>query len=615
MDLYASHLLFALPHPYYHRAVSILLPVVGVLLLIVAARIERNGAATLAGKFLLPSCLAVAFLVSFLKELPIILDPFALNTDDVRNEIYWLQKFRDPELFHNDLLTEFASSGLWATKGFVFIYRVAGHVVEPIMLSKLIPLVLGPLSVFYLFQIGKEIKDHVAATLIVALRLVTLWEGRVPNGMPRSFAEPLLLAFLYCLIKRKYIAVVLIIAAESLIYPPAMFISIATFLFTTLRFTQWRLTVHKDGWRALAASIVIVVALLSPSYLFGREAKIGKLVTRAEAQNMPEFRSGGKFPVFRGNMFKDLAKDTGFDRKNPFRPAWFLGASAILILVTLYGHGRMIAPKELCSVLLGGVGTYLLAYLAFPRFYLPYRYLLFTIPIFLKLFVGANMMEAGNLGLGLIKRRCGFRLPQTFNLLFPALFLAGFSLAIYRFTPLSRAVHCPFPQLISYLQTLPKDVLIAGHPLDMDWVPTFAMRKVLVNEELAVPWQRDYYREIKRRMEDFFDAYYATSPEKIRILSDTYGVDYLVVNRVDFVRVNRAEVTGSAMLVDATPIISLSKEEWGRMLKDFKVNMYQYQPFDDLIKRVISQNTDKVFSVFELPPVWQSKDLFVLKLR
>lgn len=616
MDLYSSHLLVGIPHPFYHDAGSILLPLMGLLLLFIAWKSECDKPENSPSKFLLPSCLFLAFSASLLKELPVILDPLALNTSDVRTEIYWMQRFQDPELFRNDLLYEFASSGLWATKGFIFIYWVASYLIDPLTFSKLLPLLLITLTIFYLFQIGRVMRGQIEATMLVALFLVTLWEVRVPRGMPHSFVTPLLLAFLYYLMNRRFLAVALVVAAESLIYPSAMFISLGTFFCSILlEYRGQNLAGRMKSWRSFAYMLVMVFTLLSPSYLFGEDAKIAKLVTRQEAQAMPEFRAGGKFPVFRGSLWEDLTRGIGFEKKDTHLPIRLLTGAALFLFAVSSGRRLKTVPNAFWALLLAGMGLYLLAYFGFPKLYLPYRYQTYTIPIFLLVFVGTNIRQTGDLGLDHIRRRFNLQLSRSATLIVPAIFLIGFSLAIHRNYPWSGAARCPFPDLIQYLETVPKDALIAGHPMDMDWVPTFAKRKVLVNEELAVPWQGKYYEEIRRRTEDLFEAYYSTSPEQIRLLKEKYGVEYLVVNRMDYVRVNDATLRGRTMFVNTAQVISLSKEDWARMLSIPNFNMYPYEPFNDSIKRVISQNTDRIFSVFEFPPVWESKNLFVIKIK
>jgi hypothetical protein len=88
--------------------------------------------------------------------------------------------------------------------------------------------------------------------------------------------------------------------------------------------------------------------------------------------------------------------------------------------------------------------------------------------------------------------------------------------------------------LYRYLQTLPKDALIAGHPLEMDNIPLFARRKVLANQELSLPYYRGYYAEVRRRLSASLAAYYANDAQEIQHFVQQYGVDFILVNRRHF---------------------------------------------------------------------------------
>jgi hypothetical protein len=89
-------------------------------------------------------------------------------------------------------------------------------------------------------------------------------------------------------------------------------------------------------------------------------------------------------------------------------------------------------------------------------------------------------------------------------------------------------------QLYRYVQTLPKDALIAGHPLDMDNIPLFARRKVLVNQELSIPYYTGYYAEVRQRLVDSLLAYYTETPQELQQFVRRYGVDYMLLNTQRF---------------------------------------------------------------------------------
>ncbi|MCA9933892.1 MAG: hypothetical protein H6662_01520 [Ardenticatenaceae bacterium] len=89
--------------------------------------------------------------------------------------------------------------------------------------------------------------------------------------------------------------------------------------------------------------------------------------------------------------------------------------------------------------------------------------------------------------------------------------------------------------MFKYLQTLPKDVLLAGNPGVMDAVPLFSQRKAL--------FTRDHIHPDAELVQDFLLAYYADTGEALLAFCQNYDVDYLVVNQDDFMTHDDGEQT------------------------------------------------------------------------
>jgi len=87
---------------------------------------------------------------------------------------------------------------------------------------------------------------------------------------------------------------------------------------------------------------------------------------------------------------------------------------------------------------------------------------------------------------------------------------------------------------IRYLATLPKDIVVATHPERAPFVQIYAHRNVLFSESTNITWFMTYEREMERRIEAFFRAYYTTDPAELRRFAETFGVDYLVADERDF---------------------------------------------------------------------------------
>jgi hypothetical protein len=76
--------------------------------------------------------------------------------------------------------------------------------------------------------------------------------------------------------------------------------------------------------------------------------------------------------------------------------------------------------------------------------------------------------------------------------------------------------------LITFLQTTPKNSLTAGHACSLNDVPMAAGRQVLFSCEF-------YTRSAANRVLDNYRAYYSDSLSEVREFCQTYGVDYFVV--------------------------------------------------------------------------------------
>lgn len=524
---------------------------------------------------LLLGCLFLAFFVTLLRELPALGDPQIINDDDVRMNMYWMRRFQDPALFHDDLLTDFASSPKYAPKGWAALYRIGSYVIDPVRLSSVLPLIITPLVAFYLFRLGSLIKDHLAGLLLVAFYLTDVATNpTVPTGHARSLLLPFLVPFIYYLLRKKYLVVVTLVAAAPLFFPPVVPLCLGILALSLWNLRRGCLALTRPAVLSVFLGLILAFANLAPVFIFYHNERIGPMVTKAEALKMPEFYKGGREVYFRESWLKFLA----FDNSGIIRKSHVVEISTLILLsatvwITLRKTGRLSLPQEVLYLPIASLVMYLLAHFFLFRLYFPGRYTHESIPLFLMLFVSTHLYDAVSHWVGAPEHWSVFshrhvRLTLLGGVLL-AFFIVQYRWPDRRSTSLLRN---PLPQLTDYLGTLPKDTLIAGHPTDMDWVPIFARRKVLVSDELSLPFYAAYYGEVRRRTYDLFRAYYADSPEQIDTFARKYGVDYLVVNLRHF-----------------------ALDYLGR--RD-----YYYRPFNEVIAEVVSKNVSRGFAVLRYPP-------------
>ena len=79
-----------------------------------------------------------------------------------------------------------------------------------------------------------------------------------------------------------------------------------------------------------------------------------------------------------------------------------------------------------------------------------------------------------------------------------------------------------------------KQTLFAGHPTHIDEMQLLGIRKAFVTTETAHPFYEEYFKEISRRMELVWQAYYATNLEEFLKILEAERIDYFVFRRYDF---------------------------------------------------------------------------------
>ena len=93
-------------------------------------------------------------------------NPFVIN-DDVRQQIFWMQQWQDPELFKGDVLSDYARHYVtWGVKG---VYRLAALGLNPVDFSRVLPGILFVFLAGCLFKIGDVLGDRPLAWMAVAV--------------------------------------------------------------------------------------------------------------------------------------------------------------------------------------------------------------------------------------------------------------------------------------------------------------------------------------------------------------------------------------------------------------------------------------------------------------
>jgi hypothetical protein len=467
------------------------------------------------------------FFVLITKSLIPISNPYVASGDQ-KQQLFWMYRFQDPELFKNDLLTDFLSSGKLQPPGYVFLYRAGSDFIDPLLFSKIIPILLVIISVLYMFRLGKslgggEVAGFVAAMLFICDVFIIGWEKHFQAGISRSFAYPLFISFVYYFVNKKPAKASINLALQSLFYPPIFLNSAFLWAVSCMR-KSWLKEIKSSG--ILIAGFVVAGLIIVNSYT-SSPPFLGPLMSGSEAKAMPEFGPDGRSDFFKGHLYEYLFM--GRAGLNLDKVSVYI---ALLIpMAFVLGKRLFRVNRVVYDVIISSLILFIIAHVMLFKLHLPSRYVLYTLPTAFILLIASNAQVLFEE----IRARYGIdlvgKIPSV-KKLFGAIVIVmvimlGYQIAFSR--PNKDRI-----ELYKFISTLPKDVLIAGYPNDMDGVPLLSKRKVLVNMELALPYYTNYYSEIRERTFDLFTAYYSNNPSELMVFCNKYGVDYLVVNKNHF---------------------------------------------------------------------------------
>ncbi|MCX5892946.1 MAG: hypothetical protein NTW80_08260, partial [Deltaproteobacteria bacterium] len=463
----------------------------------------------------------VIFILAHLKALTA---PYVVN-DDVRQQIFWMQQWLDPELFKGDLLADYARHYVpWGVKG---LYWLTSWVADPITVSRILPGLLFIFLALCLYRMGLKLGGRRLAWATVAVYwLMPFFLDNLAGGLARAFGAPLL-AFFWLSWQEDWprgMGTALILQA---LFIPYVFLISA--LAAGLAWLAGRIAktaappfpARPTHFLLLAAGVVMG-ALMDFSYV---KDGFGPLVNYAEMLNRPEFYAGGRYTILPvPSIFWELISP--WEWLAPFRDLGLAAALTVCVVLpaaTLWGLARVswrpLKPMLQPAVYLGlaSLILYFGARVFLLKLFIPDRYLIYTL----------NLAYCLILALGLHAALRMARWPRTLAVL---ALLGAAALGVLRLENAGLKDYAVYQPVYAALAATPKDALIAGHPNLMDNVPTFARRRALVTYKLAHPWSKGYWQQIEPRLHDLFAAYYAADPQEVIAFCRKYGVSFLVVD-------------------------------------------------------------------------------------
>ncbi|HEV2045407.1 MAG TPA: hypothetical protein VGQ95_02300 [Chthoniobacterales bacterium] len=454
-----------------------------------------------------------------------------LVQDDARQHIFWMRRYLDPTIFPNDLIANyFQSIGPAGYKALYWIFAKAG--IDPMLLAKLLPAtILAPLCIYLCFRLFMRLMPDPRGAFVSSVLLCqVLWlKDDVISATPRAFAYPLFLLFVLLFLRRSFFVCSVVLALEGLFYPPAMIISIGIVVLYLIRKTHKSFHFSRERSDYIfCGSALLIGALISFAYERSIAA-YGPVLTADAARSLPEFGPTGRSPFFLPGYHFWLDS-----RWSGFFPVTFESlhvATLLFPLLCLIFPRRERDGNALLFLLRVGTVSFALwatAHAVLFKLYLPSRYSWWVWYIIEP--IAAGMMIA--LLFDIVDRFHSVRALRWLP------YVAALALLMYphwRTTiPRNTYVKGSSAGLYSFLQTQPKNSVIAALGPEADMIPTFAQRSVLVGAECAIPFHQGYYRQIRERGQDLVRAEYSPRLDEVRAFIRKYHVDLWVIDRRDF---------------------------------------------------------------------------------
>lgn len=463
--------------------------------------------------------------------------------DDARQHVFWMQRFLDPELFPNDYIADYFQSV--APAGYTTVYHwMAALGIEPLLLSKLLPLGLGLISTAYCFGCTMQLFPVPLAGFISSTLLnQSLWmKFDLVSATPRAFVYPLFLAFLYYLWRKKLLWTCGAIALLGLFYPQYVFICSGILI---LRLVQWeggQLGLSKNRQDYLFSGIGLAVAfgVMLPYAL--KTNDYGPVLTATEAIASPELWPGGRNPFYHENPFYFWLIGERSGILPPLLPPLiWLG---IFLPFALRYPSRFPAISQignrekllLLQIIGAAVGMFFTAHTVLFRLHLPSRYIEHSLRVVLAIATGILLTAILDWAIA------SFTPSRSLRQKLPAIGITSLLTAALIFYPtytksFPRTNYRPgrLPDLYEFFQQQPKDITIASLTGEANNLPTFSHRSILVGREYAIPYHVGYYREFSQRVRDTIAAQYSMEVAQVQQFNERYGIDFWLIERSAFV--------------------------------------------------------------------------------
>jgi len=484
--------------------------------------------------------IAVATAVFYFGNYDIFSNHYLIN-DDVRQQLFWMERWQDPELFQNDFLANYSEA--YVPVGVKAIYRLASLWFDPLLFSKILTAILFVVTAALWFVWGRLFGDNLTAFIVVLVYfLFTGFQGQMAGGLSRGFVFPLLIAYLYFISRGDIFKGGVVVLVQSFFNPyvfllclftQALVVSlkIAPRVFPkTFAITEPISDLGKFIRRLLVLNIPAIIGVIfTVINILWYQSNMGHLISCSEMVGKSEYTEFGRYQLYpTPSFFYELIRPWVFNLSFPYWgpiAGWIMALLTIAVFAYAAVNYQPVVKwnglRGLFLIIPVSLFLYVVARIVLVKLFVPRRYIFYTLNIIYCIGFAVAIR--------IIFDKIELNRTKIFVVLVALLLFASIK---GRHIELFDYSHDH--SLYKFLQTTPKNTLIAGWPELMDNVMTFGNRRAFVTYELSHTWVEPYWTEVKKRTFDLFRAYYSSSPEEIKAFCKSRGIEYLIVREEDF---------------------------------------------------------------------------------
>jgi hypothetical protein len=480
--------------------------------------------------------------------------PYLFN-DDSRMWIPPFYKYQADGPQGEDYISDYFLRALNPT-GYQTLYILVAKLWNPDSFSKLLPYLEWLILAACLGLIAWKLGGPAMCFCTLALILSTpVFLERMIGGLPRSFGYPLLSMALAAFFFGRVYFLATITLLGAAFYPVVSVIS-GIWLALLLMPAVTKIQGEVVAWSLKKRFIVIICtaglsAVLALPLLFA-SVEYGGRISPSENQSFPEAGVGGRYgkgdrPPFNGFLAESqlqivktlLGSGAPFIERMSLRLtkkdhgfSLALNIAIAVAVLTICGTAKMALtypPAFRLLLALSGVAFgHLLAHLAYPHLFLPPRYIVLTIPLFIVTLFPCALYSLIN-SAQFLKNRNWFVSSIVISVVAVVLLLfggQGNGSKGYKVETSGQK------NLYSFIKKLPADTIIAGWPGGLiDNVFYLTKRKTFLSLETHQAFHKKYTQGMRERMSAIIDAYFALDSKSLKVLRDKYGVQYFLIDR------------------------------------------------------------------------------------